>query len=405
MFQTARNDLSVVVTQAQKELSKLTRDSSVTQSTSEDSGQNGEDASESEPPDQGHIDSEPSSLPRQEQLDESTTNTRTLFSRLSVGLPPNIVLAVNGHLPESLRHASENIDLAQLRSNLLNEFQRVQGVTRTQAEEYVHKSEALLREAMKEAGEVLRDAVKIIPPEDQQSSRGAGLVWDGTDMWALPEPLDSTTPEKGHSDRRSQLGSADSVATRAEFLLRRLKHDPAILKHDPEADAGLKELYSTWISLEVDSTDGGMDGEEWKVKSSALLDDPVSGEALKATLDALVPSELTRTTFWKRFFFRVHQIEVEAEKRKALIEGALEEEDFSWEDDEEEPTLNSGTPSAAASSSGPPSMDVPRPLNVAASESGEESYDVLSSGNTSPKVTNQLVKSNSDTGDPDSDWE
>lgn len=87
------------------------------------------------------------------------------------------------------------------------------------------------------------------------------------------------------------------------------------------------------------------------------------------------------------------------------VPGALEEEDFSWEDDEEEPTLNSGTPSAAASSSGPPSMDVPRPLNVAASESGEESYDVLSSGNTSPKVTNQLVKSNSDTGDPDSDWE
>jgi hypothetical protein len=50
-------------------------------------------------------------------------------------------------------------------------------------------------------------------------------------------------------------------------------------------------------------------------------------------------------------------------------------------------------------------MDVQRQLNTATSESGEESYDVLSSGNTSPKVASQVVKSNSDTGDPDSDWE
>jgi len=30
---------------------------------------------------------------------------------------------------------------------------------------------------------------------------------------------------------------------------------------------------------------------------------------------------MTESDFWKRFFFRVHQIEVEEEKRKALIEG------------------------------------------------------------------------------------
>ena len=164
----------------------------------------------------------------------------------------------------------------------------MQEVTRTQAEEYVHKSEALLREAMKEAGEVLRDAVKIIPPEDDQSSRGTGLVWDGTDMWSFPETSDPTTPERAQrSELKSQHGSADSVATRAEFLLRRLKRDPAIVRHDPEGDEGLKELYSSWISSEVDSKDGGMDGEEWSAKSSALLDEPVSGEALKATWETL----------------------------------------------------------------------------------------------------------------------
>jgi hypothetical protein len=76
--------------------------------------------------------------------------------------------------------------------------------------------------------------------------------------------------------------------------------------------------------------------------------------------------------------------------------------------------LNSGTPLAAASSSGLPLMNVQRTLNVTASESGE-SYDVVSSGNaspgiasprmTSPKITSQPDKSKNDADDPDSDWE
>jgi hypothetical protein len=60
-------------------------------------------------------------------------------------------------------------------------------------------------------------------------------------------------------------------------------------------------------------------------------------------------------------------------------------------------------------------MNVQRTLNVTASESGEESYDVVSSGNASPRITSpritgpkiasQLDKSKNDADDPDSDWE
>lgn len=35
----------------------------------------------------------------------------------------------------------------------------------------------------------------------------------------------------------------------------------------------------------------------------------------------LVPSELTDQEFWQRFFFRVHQIKEEEEKRKAVLQG------------------------------------------------------------------------------------
>ena len=34
----------------------------------------------------------------------------------------------------------------------------------------------------------------------------------------------------------------------------------------------------------------------------------------------IVPSEITREIFWERFFFRLHQINQEEERRKALIE-------------------------------------------------------------------------------------
>jgi hypothetical protein len=78
---------------------------------------------------------------------------------------------VQNTIPETLKHATENIDLSQLRTTLTNELQCVQNATITQAGEYVHRSEGLLREAMKEAGEVLRDAVKVIPLEEVEPAQ------------------------------------------------------------------------------------------------------------------------------------------------------------------------------------------------------------------------------------------
>ncbi|RDB30387.1 hypothetical protein Hypma_006991 [Hypsizygus marmoreus] len=245
-------------------------------------------------------------------------------------------------------------------TTVLSEFQRVQEVTRAQAEEYALKSEALLREAVKEAGEVLREAVKILPPEDAQTS--AGLVWDGSDMWSLPlEPSDPSSPTPpGNSQAslpRSSRGYADAqdaVATRAESLLRR-----------------------------IDTKAGGIEGDERSTKISALLQEPGAGEALKNTRDTLVPSELAESEFWKRFFFRAHEIEVEEEKRKAIIEGTLEEEDFTWEDGEDDAVALSD----AASSTAPQLVqDGNRTLLAPARESSEEGYDVVSSGNASPRV-------------------
>ncbi|KAF7315538.1 BSD domain-containing protein [Mycena indigotica] len=394
-LETARKDFSGVVSQAQQELSRLTM----------------ETPKSPEPTQPGSDSGDESTTPRTGSpavQDPSTTTTAGLFSRLQSALPPNIVATVQSHIPESLKNASENIDFAQMRSTLTSEFQRVQGVTRAQAEEYVHKSEALLRDAMKEAGEVLRDAVKVVPPDAQQSGVGSNSVsWDGTDLWMMP--FDG--PESGGKgrERAASQSAADSqlaVATRAEALLKRLRHDPEIIKLDPEADAGVKEIYTQWLAS---SMKDGLESDEWTAKITALLNDSPDGQALQANQDSLVPSLLTREVFWKRYFFRVHQIEQEEEKRKALLQRSTteSEEDFSWEDDDDATpgAATAKSPTAASDAAhtviSVPSSGAPTPATTSPRESSEESYDVVSSdGAGKDKADKKAAES-----DNDSDWE
>ena len=298
VLETARKDFSEVVVQAQKELSKFTTVGEPKDVKEPETSQTTEEtdtaSSTAGPSTDAHdvpttTTQEPStsaSPPADKETPTASTSTTTLFSRLQSALPPNIVATVQNNLPDSLKHASENIDFSQLGTNLMSEFQRVQGVTRAQAEEYVLKSEVLIRDAMKEAGEVLREAVKVIPPD--QAGTNEGLIWDGTDMWMLP--ADSSDPIGKEEDATGSMRNAEAqsaVATRAEALLRRLKRDPAILRHDPEADEGNRNEYRAWLEGDVNSKEGGIDGQEWKDKIAAVLEEPLDGPALKELQDIL----------------------------------------------------------------------------------------------------------------------
>jgi hypothetical protein len=318
VFETARRDIGDVVNQAQKELTRLASNTTEEpnaereiQSSSSSREYEEEatslsasvstirDTSSTEAPTSSSA--EPSSHTSAQP--QSGWNTQTLFSRLQSALPPNVVATVQNHIPESIKHASENVDLTQIRTNLLSEVQRIQGVTRAQAEEYVHKSEALLREAVKEAQEVFKDAVKVIPPEDSgaTTSTTSGLIWDGADMWTLPGVVESNS-DAADADSSSGKGKgknidsgAAAVATRAEALLRRLKHDPAIVRVDPRVDETTKDKYMAWIKREVASKEGGIEGEEWRETVSKSLDDGVDGEAL-TNLKAMLGKDCSKTS-------------------------------------------------------------------------------------------------------------
>jgi hypothetical protein len=314
------------VLQAQKELSKLTSEPSNSASDANPSppAQNDSDLVEPPPSEAVEVEAEadptdtPSSSEADTPLAASTSShldqsqvqaedpaSSSLLSRLQSAfpiapIPSNIVSTVHSNLPDTLKHAADNIDLAQLRATLSSEFHRVQGATLAHAGGYVQKSEVLLREAMKEAGEVLRDAVKVIPPEEQPGFTGASssMVWDGSDIWTFPTPVvggdhfaDKGKGREGalpsSSGRMSGEAAQRALSTRAELLLKQLKHNPEIIKHDPEADDVVKGLYLSWLAAEVESKEGGILSEEWTKEAEGLLSDPADGAALRASQDTL----------------------------------------------------------------------------------------------------------------------
>ncbi|KAH8108077.1 hypothetical protein BXZ70DRAFT_1060706 [Cristinia sonorae] len=456
VFETAKKDLGDAYTHAQKEITKLTEPASSSGGTTS-TAVNDEHPEENAPRDDDEAKSGSRDLNTgaddKSQPTPSTSiggdsgharrTSQNFFSILQTSLPANLMASVQNvqsqipdalknvqnqipdalknvqnQLPDALKAApGGSVDFGQLRSTLTTEFQRVQGITRAQAEEYVHKSEGLLREAQ----EFLKDAVKVVPPEEADGRSGstasAGMLWDGSDFWVLPDSSGPSGKGKEKEVEASGKTGADglrAVATRAESLLKQLKHDPEIVKVDPLADERAKELYERWVREKVDSEEGGLSGDHWAAITQQALDDKVDGAALKATHDSLVPEHITSETFWTRYFFRVHQVEQDEQRRKALIQATMaDDEDFSWEDDDDETT----SPTTAKSPSGEhalrasvDTLQAPRPSAPLPSEqssprtseadysrrqSSEGSYDVVSSqvstsGELPSKLKNQV---------------
>ncbi|KAI0675014.1 hypothetical protein C8Q78DRAFT_1010023 [Trametes maxima] len=420
-LETARKDLGQVVQQAQKEFTKLTAEAPPpTTAAATESGASSTEQAASIPAEAEATASVetlkeiPDGTSAEPSASQPSTSSQpqTLFSRLQASLPPSLVSTVQTQLPESLKETLQHarvgsanlsaLDFAQLRSTITTELQRVQGAT----EEYVHRSEDFLREA----GEFLKDAVKVVPPEEGDEGY-PGLIWDGTDVWMLPttsgasvSPGAGTGKGKGKERESSSSGrpSVDTlraVATRAESMLKQLRHDPEVIKADPNDDEKIRELYAGWLAAEASSEERGLGTVAWQSKVEEALADAVDGPALKATMDTLVPEVLTQDEFWTRYFFRIHQVEREEARRKAIIQGTTEnDEDFSWEDEDEDPTsptskaaLHDQPTSISEKSKLPESSEhlsasaaetksrISTPGTQSPRRSSEDSYDVVSS--------------------------
>ncbi|KAG8990358.1 hypothetical protein FRB90_001801 [Tulasnella sp. 427] len=501
-LETARKDFGSVVVQAQAELGKITTTTTGAASTSR-----AVDSSDGEASSAAGTEKEPSTpgsstdkgkqaeTPRASVDGPASPTTPTqpsfnsFFSRIQSSLPPQLA-------PESITQTLQNIqkqvqpalanaqtaastaalqaqhaasaaasqasqamsqvDVSQYQRSLsgnIRKLQEAQAPTLAQAqklaEEARHRSEILF----KEAGDYLKDAVKVVPPEEGGSTGVAG-AWDGTDLWMYPSPIGTAGWGGGSTDTKAveeekPRKSGDTMTyarvKRADALLARLKHDPELVKLDPEADDAVRETYLKFVGEEIDGK-GGIEGDVWSKKVGESLADGTDGAALKSTMDTLVPFEMAAETFWTRYFFRVHQIQEEEEKRKALLEATTQEEDFTWDDeDEDSPTSpvnpkakslappeqeKASTPTPTKSNTPTPTPAVEQPAAVAAPAAAEasskakavppasvpsssaaspreseESFDVVSAGITSKDASSEGSEEDEEEDDEEEDDE
>lgn len=101
-----------------------------------------------------------------------------------------------------------------------------------------------------------------------------------------------------------------------------LQADPATYCAKPD------EQYNFWLS------GFSLEDEKWTI-SNLLVNSP----EIRDLYAKLVPNEVAHNDFWYRYFYKVHELHQEEERRTALKERAEQtahSEDLKWEDDEDE---------------------------------------------------------------------
>jgi hypothetical protein len=191
------------------------------------------------------------------------------------------------------------------------------------AEEYLKKSEGLLHDA----GEFLKDAVKVVPPED---SDGQAIAWDGSDMYSFSTAGQTARRVSASSLLQSGRSASTEVSRsqlRKEALLHRLRADKELFLVDPSADTestSRREAFAHFMETQVGQK-GGVEGESLDDMIEAELSlETKDVETLKQTRDELgpplshisisdnlliatrlycyiVPSHLEKDVFWTRY--------------------------------------------------------------------------------------------------------
>ncbi|CAE7228590.1 unnamed protein product [Rhizoctonia solani] len=352
-FQTARKDFGSVVEAARKEASWLGNNAGAQRAIPSTSGPVSEpaDTPNAEPSAPISVDTKG----KEKEVEDDTATIKsgspttetdpampaggTFFARLQANLPPQFApAAITATLQSQLTTAQAQA--GALRTSLAANIQRIQQegnvpISLAQAEklagEYVHRSEELL----KGAGAFLKDAVHVIPAEGSGDTRG--VVWDGSDIWMMPSPMAPGTPAPEAASGRSAL-------THSEALLKRLKSDPEVLQIDPMASSAKENYEKYLIGIDTNST-------QWTTRIREVISETSEDtDALLATKEKLVPESISEDEFWKRYFFRVQQINEDEEKRKMILEAPTQsDDDFSWEDDDKPGSPAEGDKPDAAS--------------------------------------------------------
>lgn len=417
-LQTARRDMAGVVQQAQRELGKLggpaptNAESASTSSTAAGAGTEepkkdgeGEAAATSETSAPATATEAPSASTSAEASSSSSADAtagawgvfaniqqtlRTLEASVASGQASQQLqqrtLELRAQLETQIHKAQEGLapalqraqtELHDLQTRAQAELAKVQDAAAPTLQRIQSEAGPRAESFLSNASTFLADAVKVVPPEAEETH---GVAWDGSDLWDTPSTLPHDTPSVKGKERAGSMAGLG----RTEAMLRRVRND-----------AG---LYTGALNEEEE--------REWTAYAETLKDKgAVAGDAeLDALERLLVPEKMGSEAFWQRYHFRVHQVEADEEKRKALLaaQSASQQDDelFSWDDDDD----TAAPPSTSPAPTIKEKAEKTTPEKSEGNES-EASYDVVSGAASPAKVPETLKEKKKEEDGDDSDWE
>lgn len=158
----------------------------------------------------------------------------------------------------------------------------------------------------------------------QKVKQGVSLLLDGIKT-ALIIP-----PEEMEEDEAEPItfSSSEHIFDRAKARLHAIQIDPATYCNEP---TGSKEEFEKWKAT--------FDLEAKKGDISELL---VSNVEVRALYTQMVPSTVSHSDFWQRYFYKLYQLEQEDKRRAELMKRAelTTDSDLAWDDEDDWENMN-----------------------------------------------------------------
>ncbi|XP_013380045.1 BSD domain-containing protein 1 [Lingula anatina] len=132
-------------------------------------------------------------------------------------------------------------------------------------------------------------------------------------------------PPDDDGEQKLKITPTGVIYDRAQARVYAIQIDPGTYCQEPE---GPPEKYKEWLEK--------FQLEDKKGEISELL---VARVEVRSLYTQLVPSEISHADFWRRYFYKLHQLEEDEIRKKDLMkraESAGDEDDLGWDDDWEE---------------------------------------------------------------------
>ncbi|XP_035666081.1 BSD domain-containing protein 1-like [Branchiostoma floridae] len=163
------------------------------------------------------------------------------------------------------------------------------------------------------------------PSELAEQSATGGTLKEGLSNFLGAISRSLAVDDDDVEEIRIGPASPTAVYGRAQARLHNMQIDPGTYCNEPD---GPQDQYFKWLET--------FDLEGIKGDISDLL---VAKNEVRALYTRLVPSAVSHSEFWQRYFYKLHQLQQDEARRAALMERAdntSPSDDLGWEDDEDE---------------------------------------------------------------------